>query len=122
MQRSNNTRQREDNHSTEFGLWVRKQPELDSRHYGIDGENLDFIWFKYKSAKLMLLEEKRYMSHPSPAQKDTHGILDQALYFACNNSDFYARRFIKVAQEKLAITVIILFNLKILLPMMVIQK
>lgn len=82
------TRQRDDDKSTEFGVWVRKQPELDSRRYGIDAENLDYIWHDYVNGHIMLLEEKRYGGQPTYAQKDTHGIVDQALEFACEHDLF----------------------------------
>lgn len=77
------TRQRDDDKSTEFGLWLREQPELDSRRFTFDAENLDYIWHDYANGKIMLIEEKRYGAQPSYAQQDTHGIVDQALTFAC---------------------------------------
>ena len=53
------TKARYDNHSTEFGLWLREQPEIDSS-LGFVTTNLDYIWDNYKTDKFMLLEEKRY--------------------------------------------------------------
>lgn len=56
------TRPRYDKHSTEFGLWLRKQREIDSR-YGFVASNLDYIWQNYKTKQWMLIEEKRYMAN-----------------------------------------------------------
>lgn len=84
------TRQRNDTAgSTELGLWVRVQPELDSRIYKLDIQNLDYIVHRYQYAGypnwrfVMLIEEKRFKSKPSFAQQDTHNIIHQAL----ENSD-----------------------------------
>ena len=54
------TKQRYDNHSTEFGLWLREQLELDSK-LGFITTNLDYIWENYNTGEWMLIEEKRYM-------------------------------------------------------------
>ena len=53
------TRTRLDNHSTEFGLWLRQRTELDSKD-GYIATNIDYMWCNYKNQKWMLLEEKRY--------------------------------------------------------------
>lgn len=53
------TRKRFDTHSTEFGLWLREQKELDSA-LGYVATNLDYIWCNYKTGDWMLLEEKRH--------------------------------------------------------------
>lgn len=76
------TRTRNDNHSTEFGLWLRSQPGLESRKFGFDAENLDYIWFCYSEGWLLTIEEKRYGASSSKAQIDTHGIVKQMLEFA----------------------------------------
>jgi hypothetical protein len=67
------TKQRFDTHSTEFGLWLRKIPEIDSS-LGYVTTNLDFFWKNYKTDDFMLLEEKRYMSEPAKVQ---HKIFEQ---------------------------------------------
>ncbi len=74
------TRQRNDNHSTEFGLWLRRQKDINSSRY--DAQNLDFVWFAYRSGWILLLEEKRYNSKQSFSQKDTHNIIHQMLELA----------------------------------------
>ena len=61
------TRQRNDGHSTEFGLWLRKQPEIDSK-LGFVTTNLDYIWENYKTGQWMLIEEKRCMADLSYSQ------------------------------------------------------
>ena len=53
------TRKRLDGHSTEFGLWLRDQPQIASG-IGYVTSNLDFMWRNYKTKKYMLIEEKRF--------------------------------------------------------------
>jgi len=55
------TRKRNDSHSTEFGLWLREQNEIDSS-LGYLATNIDFMWTNYKTGQWMILEEKRYES------------------------------------------------------------
>jgi len=66
---------------TEFSKWLRVQPELCSKTYGLDIENVDYIIHKFKDdvCKIMLVEEKRYMYDLRFAQRDTFSIIDQAL-------------------------------------------
>lgn len=61
------TRKRWDGHSTEFGLWLREQKEIDSG-LGFVTTNLDYIWENYKTGQWCFLEEKRYNSRPAPSQ------------------------------------------------------
>ncbi len=70
------TKQRYDNHSTEFGLWLRQQKEIDS-NLGFVTSNLDFIWRNYKTGDWILLEEKRYGGHCDYSQQQTLEWLDQ---------------------------------------------
>lgn len=74
------TRQRFDDHSTEFGLWIRNQPVLGSVNF--DCQNLDYIWFAYRDGWLITIEEKRYNGKSSLAQNDTHNLIKQMLEFA----------------------------------------
>lgn len=62
------TKQRNDNHSTEFGLWLREQPAIDST-LGYRATNIDFMWMNCNSGKWMLIEEKRHGSKIRPWQK-----------------------------------------------------
>ena len=71
------TKRRYDNHSTEFGLWLRGVPEIDSDD-GFLASNLDYIWMNYKTGDWMLIEEKRYMSKMKRWQKDIFRTLHKA--------------------------------------------
>lgn len=69
------TRKRIDKHSTEFGIWIRDQPEVDS-FKGYRNYNLDIIWwhkegYNKEPKKWMLIEEKRYMASLKGDQKTT---------------------------------------------------
>lgn len=55
------TKRRFDDHSTEFGLWLREQLEIDSC-LGYVTSNVDYIWRNYKTKQYMLIEEKRFGS------------------------------------------------------------
>jgi len=68
------TKQRNDSHSTEFGIWLREQPEIDSK-LGYIATNIDYMWRNYKTKKWMLIEEKRYNSQPAFWQRTMFGIL-----------------------------------------------
>jgi hypothetical protein len=71
------TTQRHDNHSTEFGLWLRKQDEIDSS-LGFLATNIDYLWRNYKTGQWMFLEEKRHGCEPKPWQWKTFGLADSA--------------------------------------------
>ena len=62
------TRPRYDEHGTEFGSWVRKPKELQSK-LGFIATDLDYIWENYKTGAFMLIEEKRYMSQMTWSQR-----------------------------------------------------
>ena len=107
------TRQRMDDKSTEFGLWVRGQlpnQVTDVRCIsskpgqgamliktvcepspGIDAENLDYIWFAYRKGKLMLLEEKRHGHSQKWQQAQTHSIVDEALQYTCDSGYLFTQ-------------------------------
>lgn len=70
------TRQRDDSHSTEFGLWLRNQSEIDSG-LGFVTTNLDYIWANYKTGDWMLIEEKRHGSLLHLYQKQLFNKLDK---------------------------------------------
>jgi len=78
------TRKRNDSHSTEFGLWLRDQREIDSG-IGFIATNIDFMWSNYKTGQWMIIEEKRYKSDPSRSQR---GQFNQ-LHGACLGADGY---------------------------------
>ena len=86
------TKQRNDEHSTEFGLWLRGQlPEQKLSVDAIDSSlgyiatNLDYIWGNYKTEKWMLIEEKRHGRKPSFPQKEQF----RALHRACKGTPGY---------------------------------
>ena len=71
------TRKRIDEHSTEFGLWLREQPEIDSG-LGFVASNLDYIWRNYKTGDWMLIEEKRNGAKCPPWQLEMFAIVTRA--------------------------------------------
>lgn len=79
------TRQRNDSHSTEFGLWLREQPELASS-LGYAGTNVDFLWCDYKRDKWMLIEEKRYMASITYSQEQ---LVNRLIAGCRNDPTFY---------------------------------
>lgn len=80
------TMQRNDNHSTEFGLWLRQQREIDSS-LGFVCTNIDFMWRdSMKGDKWLLIEEKRFGFSPRPWQMICFRILENA---ALNDQKFY---------------------------------
>ncbi len=91
------TRKRIDKHSTELGLWLREQKELDEE-LGYVYENLDYIGYQYLEGKVMLLEEKRLGVIRDLPQRVAHSIVDQAMLFALRHMDFSpyveAKRFL----------------------------
>lgn len=72
------TRPRYDDKGTEFGLWLRKQREIES-HLGFTTTNIDYFWWNYKTNDFMLLEEKRHLGKLRYTQKEAfrkiHNIL-----------------------------------------------
>jgi hypothetical protein len=66
---------------TPFSKWLRRLPyPLNSGN--VDNENLDYIWFHYRSGWFITIEEKRYGAQSTEAQKDTHNIVAQMLELA----------------------------------------
>lgn len=78
------TRRRNDGHSTEFGLWLRDQGELDSSR-GFIASNLDYIWHNYKTGQWMFIEEKRFMS----SMKDWQKNLFRTVHMAAKSDPLY---------------------------------
>jgi hypothetical protein len=69
------TQKRRDNHSTEFGLWLRNQPEIDSK-LGYVATNIDYVWKNYKTDQWMIIEEKRYGHQPRFYQQKIFDVLN----------------------------------------------
>jgi len=86
------TKPRYDTHSTEFGLWLRNQPGIDSI-LGYVTTNIDFFWKNYKTGQFMLLEEKRYMSEPKTYQHQIFEQLNNAFKNDPNYHGFHLLQF-----------------------------
>lgn len=69
------TQKRRDDHSTEFGLWIREQPEIDSG-LGFIATNIDYVWRNYKTDQWMLIEEKRFGHKLKYYQKEIFRLLN----------------------------------------------
>ena len=69
------TQKRRDSHSTEFGLWLREQPEIDSK-LGYIATNIDYVWKNYKTNDWMIIEEKRYGCQPKFYQEKIFDVLN----------------------------------------------
>ena len=69
------TTKRRDEHSTEFGLWLREQSEIDSK-LGYIATNIDYMWENWKTGKWMMIEEKRHNRQPAKWQKQMFAILN----------------------------------------------
>jgi len=92
------TAPRKDNHSTEFGLWLRDQPEIDSR-LGYIATNIDYMWQNYKTGQWMLIEEKRYNSRIKRWQKQLFYLLAQCAKHHPKFNGFHFIRFEKTSPE-----------------------
>ena len=93
------TKPRYDSFSTEFGLWLRDQEDLDSRSQGFSTTNLDYIWENYKTGQFMLIEEKRYNSCLKFPQSKTFENLHRRLVGAEGYCGFFFIKFEKTSPE-----------------------
>ena len=71
------TRKRNDGHSTEFGLWLREQPQIDSK-LGFVATNIDYMWSNYKTGQWMIIEEKRHGSDVRYSQREQFKVIHRA--------------------------------------------
>ena len=92
------TRQRNDSHSTEFGLWLRQQPEIDSK-IGFTVTNIDYLWLNYKSGLWMLVEEKRYGCKVRFPQDKMFSLIDKACKSDKNYMGFHIIIFEKTSPD-----------------------
>ena len=92
------TKRRYDNHSTEFGLWLRERGELDSA-YGYIATNLDYIWRNYNTGKWMLLEEKRHGAYLRRWQREIFDMLDKLARADPNYCGFHVLRFSQTSPD-----------------------
>lgn len=86
------TIKRNDQHSTEFGLWLREVPELDSS-LGYLATNIDFMWRNWKRSEWMLIEEKRHRAEMKTWQKLMFKVLDTAAKNDKTYKGFYFIQF-----------------------------
>ncbi len=82
------TRQRDDEFSTEFGLWLRIQPEIDS-DLGLVTTNIDYMWMDYRTRQWMFIEEKRHGSGGSWSQREQFKIVHWAVMSDVNYRGFH---------------------------------
>jgi hypothetical protein len=92
------TQARRDSHSTEFGLWLREQKEIDSS-LGFVASNIDYLWRNYKNGEWMLIEEKRYGGLVKPYQLELFRILDAACKHDINYKGFHVIKFTNTSPE-----------------------
>jgi hypothetical protein len=92
------TQARRDNHSTEFGIWLREQPEIDSK-LGYVATNIDYVWRNYKTGKWMLIEEKRYNSKPKYYQVQLFNLLNWCAKHHPKFMGFYLLIFEKTSPD-----------------------
>ena len=92
------TRQRNDAHSTEFGLWLRVQPAIDSK-LGFVATNIDYVWENYKTRKWMIIEEKRHGATVTWSQGKQFKRLDDACQGAPGYCGFHVLRFEKTSPD-----------------------
>lgn len=92
------TRRRYDNCSTEFGLWLRDQPEIDSS-LGFVATNIDYVWLNYETRKWMLIEEKRYARRMTHAQRGAFKTVDGIAKSDENYMGFHFLMFERTSPE-----------------------
>lgn len=90
--------------SIEFGLWLRKQKEIDSTNrynYGgyFTGTNIDYFWRDYKTKDFMFIEEKRYKSKVTYAQRESFVFLDNVLQCHPKYHGFHILQFENTSPE-----------------------
>lgn len=88
------TIQRKDDKSTEFGLWLRVQPEIDSLS-GFRATNIDYFWYNEGGdGRWVLIEEKRHLAIVKPWQHKAFTVIDDACRKGDNNYvGFFIIRF-----------------------------
>ncbi len=79
---------------TPFSDWVRHNPRLDSKEFGLCNQDVDWIWHQYRTIKdgvgsrtinhVLMIEEKSYSKCLEFSQRDTMYLVHQALSAADN--------------------------------------
>ena len=70
------TATRRDEHSTEFGLWLRDQCEIDSA-LGFVATNIDYLWRNYRTGYWMFIEEMRHGVMPKRWQSESFDLVNK---------------------------------------------
>lgn len=78
------TAPRRDGGGSSFGMWIRRQPDLDSLKYSLSVQDIDWTFHRFaqdgeRGDSIMLVESKTYMKEWNYAQRDTLRMLDQGL-------------------------------------------
>jgi hypothetical protein len=92
------TKPRFDEKSTEFGIWLRRQKEIDSSS-GFVTTNLDYVWYNYNTGFWMIIEEKRYMGKISWSQQKTFDLIINACKKDPNFCGFHLIQFEKTSPD-----------------------
>lgn len=92
------TQQRRDDNSTEFGIWLRQQKEIDSG-LGFTTTNIDYMWRNYKNNNWMLIEEKRYGKMPKFYQVEDYMVVDKTSQTDPNYKGFHVLVFEKTSPD-----------------------
>jgi hypothetical protein len=92
------TQKRRDNHSTEFGIWLREQKEIDSS-LGYVTTNIDYVWKNYKTGEWMIIEEKRFNGSVKFYQQKIYDCLDSVSKNDPKYRGFYVITFEKTSPE-----------------------
>jgi len=92
------TQQRRDDKSTEFGIWLRQQKDIDSS-LGFVATNIDYLWRNYKTGSWMLIEEKRYGALIKPYQENMFKIINSACKNDPNYKGFHILKFINTSPD-----------------------
>lgn len=97
------TQERRDNHSTEFGLWLRDQKEIDSK-LGFIATNIDYVWRNYRTGNWMLIEEKRYGQKLKFYQQEVFDLLNWCCKYHPKFRGFHTIVFEKTSPDDGTIT------------------
>ena len=92
------TKQRNDSHSTEFGIWLRQQKEIDSK-LGYLATNIDYFWTNYNNGLWMFIEEKRYGKKPRLWQHEIFSYLHEICKVDNNYRGFHLIVFENTSPE-----------------------
>lgn len=88
---------------TPFTNWIRTQQGLESHgSAAFVGSDVDLVWYNYKLAMIMLLEEKQRLSDITPSQEATQQVIHQALRFALTHPRFLLKSLRKPIPTRVA--------------------